>query len=325
MALLVAGCISAVGHPAVAATIKPHTVVTARHVRLSDLFSGIEPGVDCDLGDAPALGTSYTLGQAQLEAIARQYGVDWVDRGPVSGVVVTRAARTIDTETMIAVMRRILSARGVPDDSAVRVSGFADIKVPAEFSAAPVLVHLDSSGAHQSRFTATFSVPGDDGPIVFRVSGSYETSANILVPRRAIALGEVLTPDMFEVRTVPSGSVPDGAISLSTDVTAMIAQRMLPAGQPFTRAAIQRPLVVRLGMPVIAVYSADNLRITASGIAMDDGGIGDVVHIASAATRMQVAGTVVDHGEVEIAPGTTPLPLSPQMTARLDRNGNGRL
>jgi len=313
---------SGVGH---AATVRPHITIAARHVLLSDIFSDVPAAVDCELGDAPALGAHYTMSAAQLSAIAAQYGIDWTNASHLQGVVVTRSNRTLGADAMTAVMTRLLTDRGMPANASLHINGFPAVMAPVDFTGEPTLIRLDLSGTRQDHFAATFSVPGDDAPTTLHLSGFYEASAAALVARRTILAGLPVTTDAFEIRQVPARQIPEGALPPSSDIDGLVATRTIPAGQTVLTAELEHPVTIRHGTPVVAVYTVDNLRITASGIAMDDGGIGDIVHVANPSTRTQVVGTVIDHALVSIAPGMTATPLSPQTAATIGRGGHAPL
>ncbi|MDG6095722.1 hypothetical protein LOC54_11625 [Acetobacter sp. AN02] len=58
------------------------SVLTGGQVHLSDLFDGLLPGQDCEIGPAPEPGKRLTIQAAQIGAIASQRGgPGFLDRG----------------------------------------------------------------------------------------------------------------------------------------------------------------------------------------------------------------------------------------------------
>ena len=89
--------------PATAATLKPFTTLSGPVVTLADLFDGADSRAR---GPAPAPGARITVEARQLEAIARQYGVDWRPMGAgdraVLGVAATRVTRIAQPNSVLA-------------------------------------------------------------------------------------------------------------------------------------------------------------------------------------------------------------------------------
>ncbi|MBC7801400.1 MAG: flagella basal body P-ring formation protein FlgA, partial [Gemmatimonadaceae bacterium] len=78
--------------PASAATLRPFTTLTGPVVTLADLFDGAG---DRALGPSPAPGARITVEARQLDAIARQFGVDWRSTGAGDRVVLDRPGRAL--------------------------------------------------------------------------------------------------------------------------------------------------------------------------------------------------------------------------------------
>ena len=129
--LVAAGCMAYSIPAAKAATLKTTSIITAGTVRLSDLFSDLEPGQDRVLGPAPAPGSSIQVGGGQLLAIADQYGVDWLDQSASAQVTITRAGRMLDKDYFINLVRQNLPDTGGGPVS-VDLIDFHPIAVPPD-------------------------------------------------------------------------------------------------------------------------------------------------------------------------------------------------
>jgi len=58
------------------------------------------------------------------------------------------------------------------------------------------------------------------------------------------------------------------------------------------------PHLVRRGHPVELIYVRPGLRISALGVAQEDGALGDLVRVMNAESRRQLQGVVSGPGEV---------------------------
>jgi flagella basal body P-ring formation protein FlgA len=61
------------------------------------------------------------------------------------------------------------------------------------------------------------------------------------------------------------------------------------------------PHMVRRGHPVELIYARPGLRITALGVAQEDGTLGDLVRVINAESRRQLQGVVSGPGEVSFS------------------------
>lgn len=95
-------------------------------VKLSDLFNGIAPDQDCDLGPAPAPGQSLTISAPQLQAIAQQYGIDWPEMSDLAQATLTRASHTVSRDDIMPLIVDGLKTRGVSDSAAIELTNFRD-------------------------------------------------------------------------------------------------------------------------------------------------------------------------------------------------------
>src|ERR1700712_816246 len=120
-----------------AAQPRPLVGVQSGAVRLSDLFSGLEPGQDCEIGPAPAPGGRIVIEQPQLAAIATQFGVDWQPGMLPARVILERKARLMTREEILPLVRSALASAGAPEDSEVSFSTRAALMVPAEAAGRP--------------------------------------------------------------------------------------------------------------------------------------------------------------------------------------------
>lgn len=79
-----------------------------------------------------------------------------------------------------------------------------------------------------------------------------------------------------------------------------IARRTLLPGRPVLVTAVNEPHLVQRGLPASIVYKAGGLEITATGVAMEPGGIGDFIKIRNTDSGTVVSGTVLADGRIQV-------------------------
>jgi flagella basal body P-ring formation protein FlgA len=122
------------------------------------------------------------------------------------------------------------------------------------------------------------------------------------VPRVTIYPGDVIGDDQlvdraFIARTVARATVHDAREAL----IGKVARRTLLPGQPIPVNGIRDPYVVTQGKTALAVFEAGGLTITLNAMALQNGGIGDVVALRNIDSGTIIKGTVAPDGTVRLA------------------------
>lgn len=123
--------------------------------------------------------------------------------------------------------------------------------------------------------------------------------AQTLVAARAIARGEVLTPEALALRPGPA---PTGALSDPAAAAGRTARRALAPGTVIRADALAAPLAVRRGEPVLLRARVGGARIEAPGLSEADAQAGAPVSARNASTGARVRGRAAGPGLVDIGP-----------------------
>ncbi len=295
-----------------AASLRPYRELSSGIVRLSDLFDALGDTVDRDLGPAPAPGDRIIVEAPQLAAIARDFGVAW---RPISGAeraVLERGGVPMDQNLVLSALRRALLAAGAPADSDIDLPGFAPPVVPAGSAAQPDVSQVQYD-APSGRFAALLTVSAADvATIHLRLSGDVVGVARAAVLTRHVRPGAVLQAE--DVRTARVRAVllrGNTALSESAAV-GMALRRDLPAGQPLTNADVSRPFLVTRNGSVRMHLDAGGLTLSAQGVALEDGGLGDHVRVQNPSSHAVVIAEVTGSGEVRVDPARAPVVVAAQ-------------
>ena len=122
------------------------------------------------------------------------------------------------------------------------------------------------------------------------------------VPRVTLYPGDVigdvqLVARAFIAHTVTRASVVDSREAL----IGKVARRTLLPGQPVPVGGVRDPYVVNQGKTAVVVFEADGLSISTSALALQNGGIGDLVSLRNLDSGNVIKGTVAPDGTVRVA------------------------
>lgn len=122
------------------------------------------------------------------------------------------------------------------------------------------------------------------------------------VPSATIASGQIIgSNDVSERRFKTTPRSLSGIATEKDDVTGKMARRPLQAGRPIPLSALAKPVSVRRGSKVTATFAEAGLMISIQLVALEDGGVGDVITARNAATGATVEATVTAAGQLAVS------------------------
>lgn len=185
------------------------------------------------------------------------------------------------------VLEAALAAQGAPEDGIVQLDN------PGQ----PVIdgaVAYTSYNPLSGRFVIRMTEGG-------AITGAVARMARYAIVNRDIERGEI-------IGEADIGSIDAPAISargLVTDEHALsgkMARRALTANKPIRAADLETPTLVKKGAIVTLTYNVAGIRMTHQGIAMHNGGAGDVVSVKNIKSDRTLKGVVSDRNLVSIIP-----------------------
>ena len=144
--------------------------------------------------------------------------------------------------------------------------------------------------------------------VVLITSPAGAATVRIVVPAHDIARGEVIGESDLTYATVDGNALMSGVPTKMEEIKGMQARRVLSAGQPFRGDDVRRPIVITKGQSVTMQFSAPGVELIATGRAMSEGGVGDMVTIQNLASFRMIAATVVAPGVVRANGGPVSAP-----------------
>ena len=144
--------------------------------------------------------------------------------------------------------------------------------------------------------------------VLLIASPAGAATVRIVVPAHDIARGEVIGESDLTYATVDGNALMSGVPTKMEEIKGMQARRVLSAGQPFRGDDVRRPIVITKGQSVTMQFSAPGVELIATGRAMSEGGIGDMVTIQNLASFRMIAATVIAPGVVRANGGPVSAP-----------------
>jgi len=147
-------------------------------------------------------------------------------------------------------------------------------------------------------------------PIIFRLNGEIISRTwvmaktrlvtPVVVARYPIMRGEIITKDKLKIIKRDITGLPEG-IFLSKDL--LVGKRAkinIGIGKIIYKNMVEIPPAVKRGQRVLIVAESDTLRVTAPGVAKENGRIGDLIKVQNLLSKKVVVGKVMDAQTVKV-------------------------
>lgn len=297
-------CASVVS-PAFAAELRSGVIVNGDAVTLGDLFDDAGDAARTIVAGAPAPGLTADISISRVSLAARRNGIAWRNTTGLTHVTVARAGTPVpEAEVSATIATAIMaSTPALPMTAKLQVdflNGAAGIQVEAD---APRTIKVEriAFNARTGNFDALLRAPATDlaGPLR-RVSGRAYPVADVPVPTRDIATGEVVRAEDIEWIRLPSNRVSQNIVTAAAQLVGMSPRHPLRAGDPLRVSDIAPPIVVTKGSQVDMTYVSGALTLMARGRALQSGAVGDTVDILNPRSNRTVQGVVEGPGAVKI-------------------------
>jgi flagella basal body P-ring formation protein FlgA len=283
-------------------------VVTDKSIRLGDVAQIDSPNIQDDeavillkkisVGVSPKAGESVTLeGSTVLERL-RDEGVrlDSIRYSLPRNITVTRAFREVKLDELERALASFLS------------KGEKQVDVKQLVVDRPIRVPTDSLGLEVVALQATR--PGHIGIDYKSVAGSDEVRFQLkafadewrLMPvaSRPLVKGATVTASDVHLVKVNGTSVGRDSIENLGDIVGRNLTKDIGQGEMFKASVVTVPAVVTAGSRVIVVFRQSRLEVTASGIALENGGMGQDIRVRNESSKKVIVGKVTDPGLVTV-------------------------
>ena len=104
----------------------------------------------------------------------------------------------------------------------------------------------------------------------------------------------------FHIEEIPVNGRTDYLVDAS-EIIGLVPHRLIRAGTPVTASYFQQPVAVTTGQPVRILLRYRGIEISANGISMARGRIGDVIKVKNASSQKILAAKVIDSQTVEVS------------------------
>lgn len=287
---------------ALAATLKPEIKVEGSAITLGDLFDDAGSAADVIVAAAPVPGQKIRLVSSRVEALARQNGLMWQRTTLQNHILVLRTGQVVRESELLEILAAAVREEGLAQTFNLRLFGnVRSLTIPVEAFVGDVIVEQISLDSRTKRFRALLRLPADDGRFrQVEIGGQLLKTTSIPVLRRSVGAGEIIRKGDIQWIELPTSRSSQNYVESAAEIIGQQARRPIRSGQPIRRIELQRPVLIKKGRLVTMVVKHKNMILTATGKALEDGGMGDVIRLSNTKSRLTLEGKVVSPERVDV-------------------------
>ncbi len=285
--------------------LRPNITVDGKTVTLGDLFQGASPAAAArPFAAAPAPGQQASFGIDQVVAAARAAGLDWEPDPNLGAVTISRTARFVPLETVLAQLTQALATATGQTGDMIQIAGRSPQLAIAISDQASVRVENLQYDPTSHQFSAMLLAPADDpdAPRV-PVQGRVVQATEVPVPAGRIGPGQIIHKSDLRWLNIPVERIDRNAVTDEAELIGKAARHALREGWPIRADDIERPVLVTKGAMVTVSLDAPNLSLSTVGQAQQAGGQGDLIAVLNVQSHKTIIGIIVGPNRVAIENG----------------------
>jgi len=250
------------------------------------------------LGESPRAGKKKTISAAQVLATLRESGVqlDKIKYTFPRVMMIERASRLLTLQEVEGFVREGLPASG--EVELVRVLYKGDVHVlPGQLRFTSEVVPSN----RKSQYIAKISISPEQGDeMTLNVPIEVREFVQVPVAKHALATGTIISPQDVKMARANISDIPVDSARNSQEIVGQAIKYPISHGEVFSRRKLSLPSIVERGSRVTLRYRTSLLEATASGIAMEEGMLGQRIQVRNESSKKVITGEVLSEGLIEV-------------------------
>lgn len=288
---------------ALAASLRPTTIINDNVLRVGDLFEGLSAEkANTVLGPGPQPGKEMILNATTLMKISSALNLPWRPTSTADQIVIRREATVIGADIVEALVKEKLFESGLSDQYRLNMTaGFSEIVLPANMPQQAEISRF-TFDPEKDRFEATIAAPSASNPVKeIIVTGAVERMISIPVLSGSLKNGDIISSADIDYVDVLQRDIQRDYILNAEAIMGMTPRRMVMAGKPIRDMELENPQIINRGSAITLVYKDGGMILSASGKSMQSGAKGDIIRVVNMNSNRTLEGIVTAENEVTVS------------------------
>ncbi|SHI51808.1 flagellar basal body P-ring formation chaperone FlgA [Propionispora hippei] len=207
-------------------------------------------------------------------------------------------------DVLQSALQLVRQRAGVPaEDNRLMIT---PLNLPADIELPPGTADYYIELPYGVRFnfpTVVYAVVTLNGQAYTKVSLSLDVRLfqDVVVAARSLAANELIAPDSIKYERMDIGRLSQGYMTNLVDVAGMQARRTISPGTPLNKYMLAQPEVIKRGAMVSILVRMGDMEVMATGEAMQNGSVGDIIRVRNVNSKKVVTAQVLDGTSVLIS------------------------
>lgn len=288
---------------ALAASLRPVSIVTDNVLRVGDVFEGLsESKANTVLGPSPQPGKEMVLNASTLIRIASALDLEWRPATTADQITVRRSATVIGKDIVESLISEKLFENGMAGNFKLNMAAVTDIILPHDMPA-QAEVSKFTFNPEKDTFEATIAAPSASNPLhEMKVSGTVARMVQIPVLKDGLKNGDIIGAADIDMIDILQKDVQRDYIIKAESMYGMTPRRMVMAGKPIRDLELENPQIVARGALVTLIYKDGPMILSARGKSMQNGARGDLIRVVNMNSNRSLEGLVTAENEITVTP-----------------------
>jgi flagella basal body P-ring formation protein FlgA len=255
------------------------------------------------LGRAPSPGELRSISAEYLESKVRQNGIDpaTVALQLPEKIEVARKTVIISPREVEEIVRSFILKKMTWDQNltSVKIAPVEAISLAAGKIAYEVTPGRNEDYLGSITLGLVFMVNGKAEKKIW-VNAEIDVSQKVVVCNRTLPRNHVITQDDIRLDTLSLKEYPENVITDPLEALGKRTQRTIEVNSPLRVNCLEVMPLVKRGDLVTIVAESDVVKISTQGVAIENGGKGEMVKVINTGSQKEVYGTVTDTRTVAV-------------------------
>ncbi len=213
----------------------------------------------------------------------------------------TEGGNTISVKEAEKIIREYITAHSPWEDAQIKIR---NINVPNNLLLSPDLDFEITASPRSTligRTAFSLNIKGDNSPVkTIWISADIDVWVDVVLTARSLKNHQIISSSDVYIGKHNLGDLPAGYLYKPEDTTGKRLKRFIGGNQPVTSDMLEDPPLLKRGDKVFIIAESDTIKVTALGIASEDGYKDRPVKVVNLQSKREVFGDVIDSGTIKV-------------------------
>ena len=213
----------------------------------------------------------------------------------------TEGGNSLSVKEAENIIREYVTAHSPWEDAQIKIK---NINVPNNLLLSPDLDYEITASPKSTligRTAFSLNIKGDNSPVkTIWISADIEVWVDVVLTARSLKDHQIINSNDVYMGKQNLGDLPAGYLYKPEDTSGKRLKRFIGGNRPVTNDMLEDTPLLKRGDKVFIIAESDTIKVTAVGIASEDGYKDRPVKVVNLQSKREVFGDVIDGGTIKV-------------------------